>query len=552
MASRDDTAKDETAVQPSTRSSSWAPLGQPAFRAIWIAGFFSSIGSWMHDAGAGWMMTTLAPSAAMVAGVQAATTLPVFLLSLPAGALADIVDRRRFLIFSQSWLMMATGLLGVLTFFDLVTAWSLLAVTFAIGIGLAMSLPAFSAIIPDLVPRRDLAAAVTLNGIAMNGSRAIGPALAGLIVAWSGPATVFLLNSFSFVGLLIVLVRWRARPNRSPLPGERLTGAIRLGLRFARQDRALQAAIIRGASFFCFASAPIALLPLVARNELSGGATTYGILLASFGAGAVSSAFFLPALRARLSPDRMIFVGSLAHAATILGLAHLHTLFTLCPTLFIAGAAWISVMSSVQVAAQLALPAWVRARGLSVVMMAIMGVIALTSTLWGQLADRTSLTVSLTVAALGAVVGLLLAARAKLGSGQHDLTTPQTIIDPNVALPIADNRGPVMVQWSYAIRPQDRQAFADLMRDVRRMRLRNGAIAWGLFHDAAEPTRYIETVIVESWLEYLRQQQRITVADQALQERAFAFNAGEGPPAVAHFIAEPLTKRSRRERRGAP
>lgn len=280
----------EHAAYTNRRPSAWAPLRRPQFRALWIATVVSNIGTWMHDVGASWLMTSLAPSPLMVALVQAATSFPVFFLALPAGALADVVDRRRYLIVTQLWMLVTAALLGTFTWVGMTNAWLLLAFTLALGGGAAMTMPVWAAIAPELVTREELQAAVTLNGLGMNVARAIGPALAGLIVAAFGPAMVFLLNAVSFLGVLAVLFRWRRIPRESALPAERLFGAMRAGLRYARHSKCYK--LMRAAAFFLFASATWALLPLLVRQEIGGGPDVYGLFLTAIGAGPSSPRFF--------------------------------------------------------------------------------------------------------------------------------------------------------------------------------------------------------------------------------------------------------------------
>jgi MFS family permease len=303
-------------------TSPWVPLHNRVFRMLWLASIASNIGSWMHEVGAGWLMTTLAPSPLMVALVQAATTAPVFLLALPAGALADIIDRRRYLIASQIWMMLVAGTLGVLTLLDATTAPILLILTFALGIGTAMMMPAWGAITPELVPRTDLQAAIGLNTMGMNVSRSVGPALAGLIVASLGPGVVFLLNAFSFLGVIAVLKHWQRAPRVSELPAERVVGAIRAGLRYARHSPELRAVFIRCSAFFIFASASWALLPLIVRQELQRGPGTYGVFIACIGIGALVGALLLPRIHTRISRDSIVAVATGLYAIAMLTLAH--------------------------------------------------------------------------------------------------------------------------------------------------------------------------------------------------------------------------------------
>ena len=518
--------------------SPWGPLRRRLFRTLWIATVVSNTGTWMHDVGAGWLMTSLAPTPLMVALVQAATTLPMVFLALPAGALADIVDRRRYLIGTLLWMLAVATLLGLLTLAGLTTAWTLLGFTFALGIGSALMLPAWAALTPELVPRSELLAAVALNSMGMNVSRAIGPALAGLIVAVAGPGVVFLLNAASFLGVMGALVWWRRSPRQSTLPAERFVSALRIGLRYARHAPDLQAVLIRSAAFFLFASAQLALLPWLARQELGGGPELYGFLLACIGGGAVGGALWLPRLRARLSRDPLVAGATILYAGTTLALAYIRNVYWLGGVMLISGAAWITVVSSLMVAAQTALPAWVRARGLAMFMVVFMGGMAGGSALWGQLATDAGIPMALMVAAVGTLLALAATWMFRLGGhDDSDLAPSMHWPAPPVATEPEGERGPVMVMIEYRIDPVKAAAFIAAMQDMRRMRRRGGAFFWELFNDAEDPARFIETFLDESWLEHLRQHERVTVDDRAIQERVAAFHLGGEPPRVSHLLA---------------
>ena len=267
--------------------SAWAPLRRRVFFALWIAALASNLGTWMQNVGAAWLMTSISKSPLMVSLIQTASSLPIFFLALPAGALADIVDRRRLLIFSQVWMMVAAGALGILTLMHATSEWTVLGLSFMLGIGAALNAPAWQAIIPELVPREELAAAVTLNGINFNLARAAGPALGGLMVSSFGAGANFLLNAASFLGVMIVLYEWRRQARPGVLPAERVLGAIRIGIRYVRYAPALRAVLVRTVAFVFGASAMWAVLPLIARYELGLGAAGFGLLLAWFGIGAV-------------------------------------------------------------------------------------------------------------------------------------------------------------------------------------------------------------------------------------------------------------------------
>src|SRR6202035_3752760 len=347
----------------------WSPLSQPVFRWLWIANLASNVGTWFQSVGASWLMTTLSRSTVEVALVQAATSLPMFLLALPAGALADVLDRRRLLLVTQTWMTLAAAGLGLLTLFGGVTPWTLLLFTFLLGLGAALNAPAWQAIVPELVPRAELPAAVALASVSFNIARAAGPALAGLIVAAAGPAATFLLNAVSFVGVLAVLYRWRRAGEETVLPAERVLGAMRTGMRYVRHAPAVQAVIARGSAFILCGSSLWALLPVIASHDLHRGPTGYGILLGALGAGAVAGALALPRLQRDSSADSVVAAATLVFAGATLVLAYIRSFWLLAAAMLLAGGAWLSLLSSLNVAVQTVVPSWVRARALSVYML---------------------------------------------------------------------------------------------------------------------------------------------------------------------------------------
>ena len=520
------------------RASAWTPLRHRLFRGLWFATIASNIGTWMHDVGAAWLMTSLAPSPLMVALVQSATTLPVVLLALPAGALADIVDRRRYLIATQLWMLLTAALLSAFTLAGQTTAGSLLIFTFLLGCGTAMSMPAWSAITPELVPKADLQAAVTVNSLGINISRAIGPAIAGMIIAATGPAAVFLLNALSFLGVLFVLTRWRREPHISNLPAERLVGAMRAGLRYAWHSRPLQAVLIRSGGFVLFASALWALLPLLVKKELASGAGIYGALLACVGAGAVINAFFLPRWRNKLSSDRLVAAATIVYALVMLSVAQLRNVYLLGGAMCVGGAAWISVLSSLQIAAQQALPAWVRARGISLSMTVFMGGMAGGSLLWGQTANLVGIPLALSVAAICALVAAMGTWPFRIGAHEGiDFTPSMHWPTPLVEQELTLDQGPIMVSVEYFVNANNINVFQRLMNDMRRMRQRDGAYYWELFTDTADVNRYVEVFMVESWLEHLRQHERVTVADREFQQRIKDCLSTDTSRSVHHYVA---------------
>lgn len=518
--------------------SPWSPLGNALFRNLWLATIVSNVGTWMQDVGAGWLMTSLSSSPSLVALVEAADSIPVMLLALPAGAVADIIDRRRLLIFVQGYLLLVAGTLGVLTFLELTSAWVLLGFTFALGVGAALAMPAWSAVVPDLVGADELPAAVALNGIAINVSRAVGPAIAGLLVAAVGPWLVFALNALSYIGIIAVLVRWRHEHRKSSLPAERFLSALRIGVRFVMHAPPLKVVLVRGGAFFVFASATWSLFPLIVRQELGRGPEIYGLLLTCIGVGAVSGAMVLPRVRAKLSRDVLVAGASVLYALAALALAYVQVVSLLAVAMLATGVAWISILSALQVSAQLALPPWVRARGLAAFVVIFMGGMALGSILWGQVATRIGIPAALTAAALGMVAATVLTWRFKLGD--HSVIDFSPTMD--WALPVLAETPepdvPVMVTIDYRIRPDKRVEFVAAMQDVREMRKRNGAYFWQLFHDSEDPTHFVETFMDESWLEHLRQHERASVADREIQRVAKQYLAEGQATKSSHWLAD--------------
>lgn len=529
------TETDETNTQSS--ASPWSPLRIVIFRYLWLATLVSNIGTWMHEIGAGWLMTDLAHSPVMVALVQTAVTLPSFLLALPAGALSDILDRRHYLLAVNVWMMCIAALLSILTITGNINEWSLLGLTFGLGIGMAMMIPAWQAIIPEVVPKHELQQAIGLNTMGMNTSRAIGPALAGMIVAVAGSGAVFLLNAFSFLFIILVLWRWRREPYAGNLPAERFASALKIGIRFVRNAPALYTALFRGTSFFLFASALWALLPLIAKVLLQGGPQTFGVLLTTIGIGAVGGALVLPKLRLRFGNDKLIFGGSLLYATALLTTASNYNLFMTLIAMACSGMAWITVMTATQVACQMALPNWVRSRGMSVFFMTMMGSLAGGSYLWGNVAKHTDIPTALLIASLLTIVAAVIARRWSVeGIDQIDHTPSRHWHLPESLAKVHHERSPVMVLIHYQVEEGNEREFLDIMNQLGRIRRRDGAYAWDVLEDAAKAGQYIEYYLVESWLEHLRQHERISNTDRRIQDRIRKLLVKDTTPRVTHYV----------------
>ena len=538
---------DPAPASPNTAASSvgtaLGPLLRPVFRLLWITWLTSNICMWMNDVASAWLMTTLTTSPVMVALVQSASTLPVFLLGLPSGALADILNRRHWFMFTQFWVAANAVLLAAVLFADWITAPLLLALTFGNGIGLAMRWPVYAAIIPELVTRRELPNAVALNGIAMNTSRVIGPVVAGALIASVGTGFVYLLNAVLSLAAGFVIMRWRSEAKPSVLPGERFFGAMRVGFQYVAQSRSMRSVLIRVAIFFLQSTTVFALLPLVAKRLPGGGAWTYTLLLASLGVGAVSAAFFLPRLRVLISRRRLLRDGTLLQAAAMIGVGFAPNVWAAVPAMMVAGAAWLSVVNTMTVITQLSLPDWVRARGMSIYMMVMMGAASGSAALWGQVASMIDVPWTYAMAALVGVSASLLASRLYTDpENEIDLTPARLLQEPVPAFPVEHQMGPVMVTIDYQIDPTRSDEFAAVMRESRANRLQKGALSWGLFHDTNKPGHYIEYFLDDSWADHLRRFDRFTAADAELRERRYSFHTGAEPPRVSRYIAEDMAR----------
>ena len=526
----------------------WEPLRRPMFRDRLAASIVSNTGGWMQDTAGTWLMTALTSSPLLIALMQTAASLPVLLLGVPAGAMADIFDRRRLLLFWAAWMLAAVALLSGLTLAGWVGPGLLLGLTCLLNVGAAMNGPTWQAIVPELVPREQLPIAIALNSAGFNLARAVGPALGGLAVAAFasvvlGAGLVFSLNAVSFVGVLVVLYRWHRTPIfKSALPAERLLGSMRAGVRYVRFEPTVQAILIRAfIQTFCV-SGMWALLAVVAKNDLHHGAMGYGILNGCIGLGAVCAAILLPRLRQRMSADAIVATSAGVFAVTLLAMAWVHYWFPLVVALFLGGMAWTSTASSLNIAVQLSVPAWVQARSLGIYQMVFQGGLALGSAFWGALAERWGAAAALSVAAVALLAGLPIARRFSLTSGTGlDLSpgrlagalnraAPQIVIEPN------PEDGPVLVTVTFRINPGRAAEFIQAAHELGRVRRRDGAVRWALFADPFDPALYMETYVVESWLARQRQLERFTVADLAIRNRVFNFHLEAAPPVVSRMV----------------
>ncbi len=537
-----------TTQQTDRKIHGFEPLAQPLFRNLWIASTVSNLGGWMQDTAGTWLMTVLTPSPLLIALMQTAATLPVVILGLIAGATADIFDRRRLLLFWQAWMLGAVAILSVLTFFNVISPWVLLTLTFLLNIGAAMNSPAWQAIVPELVPRSELPDAISLNSAGFNLAKAVGPALGGLAVAAfvsadKGAASVFLLNSISFVGVILVLYRWQRNPLfKSALPTERIFGSMRSGIRYIRFAPALQNAFARTLFFTFFVSSVWALLPVVARRDLHRGALAgalgYGILNGALGLGAVIGATSLPHVRRLFSADTIIAGSTGIFVATIAALALVPHAWAIIPMLVAGGFAWTSTMSTLNLAVQISVPGWVQARALGAYQMIFAGGMAVGSVIWGVVAEHYSTPKALMSASIGLAVTLPFTLRFHILRGEQPDLSPHQYTQPAPQLGIErdETEGPIRVSVRYIIDPDDYDPFIQAMYRLRDVRLRDGGIRWGVYQDLSDPRHFDETFITESWLEYLRQRERFTASDRAIRDQVWSFHRGKEHPIASYML----------------
>jgi MFS family permease/quinol monooxygenase YgiN len=517
--------------------SAWAPLRHKWFRRLWLAQFASSVGGWMQTVAAQWLMLTLTSAALPVALVQTALSLPVFLVGLPAGALGDVMDRRKLLIVSQAFTLVAAAILAVLTFVGLMTPSLLLAFTFLIGIGGALMAPAWIAVQPELVAREEIPQATAVNAVSINLSRAVGPAIGGVIVAVAGAGAAFAINAFSYVASLITLQRWPHRPDPRPLGAEPFVSAVRTGLMYVRHSPPVQAVLVHASLFLIFSAGLWALLPIVAAHHMHLGSAGYGLLLSMIGLGAVIGAVLLGWARERFGLETVVRACTITFGIGMAMVAATHRLLPALVVLPFMGAAFIGGLSSMSAAAQTALPSWVRARAMAVYLLVFQGTQAVGSVIWGAFAERYGVILALEIAAAGMVVAPLAAAGFPLGLGaHHEREIVPMSTEPVVGPSVDHDTGPVLVMREYEVDPAHTDEFEKAMRLVRGSRRRFGAQRWNLYHDAAQPTRYVETFTANNWQEHLRQHtERMTQADRMMEDLALRYARGE--PQTKHLIS---------------
>jgi MFS family permease len=550
-------------------ASAWSPFRHRLFAAMWGAQFVSNVGSWMQTVAAQWLMLTLTSSAAYVALVQTAAGLPVVLFAVLAGTIGDLVDRRRFLLLTQSLMLVAAVALGALAIAGLVTPWVLLALVFAVGTGQALTSPTWQTLQPELVGPAERPQAISLGAVNQNLARAVGPAIGGVILAATNAGTVFLVNAFTFLAVLGVLAAWHST-SRAPdtLPREHVGEAIRAGGRYIAASPALRVILIRAALFIFFASALWALLPLTARSVLHLGSGGYGLLLGSVGIGAVGGAGLLPRLRARLSPDVMLTAGSIGMAAVTLVLALAQVAAVDAVALVVGGACWILALSTLNSVYQLSLPRWIKARGMSYYLVVFQGGGAIGSAVMGITAGYAGLRVTLAIAAAGLALGPLaalawrfqaippeellpagdwpaphLAAGTEPAEGTGSAGTGSAGTgsagtgSAGTGSVSAEPAGPVLVTVDYVARAGQAGELMAALEETRFSRRRTGAISWRAWQDASDENRILEQFVVASWAEHLRQHERVTKRDQDRLDKVRALADPDQPVTVTHWLA---------------
>jgi MFS family permease len=501
----------------------------------------SNIGTWLQNVAAGWEMTNLSNSPLMVALVQVASALPAFTLAIMAGALADIVDRRRILIIAQVVGALVAALLALSTAVGLLSAPLLLLLTFCMGVQAALQTSAWAANTADIVPRSQLPAAVALGSISFNLSRAAGPAIGGLIVAAFHPALAFALNALSFVAVLAVLLRWKRVLDPPTLPAESLWAAMKSGVRYTREEPAFRALLVRCAGFAIPGTAVFSLLPVVARNSTWSSAYGYSLLLSAIGLGAVAAALLLPRVRQRASRDAIVAGAAVLFAVALAVAAATRHYGWVVAAMPLAGAAWLGTLATLQTAAQTLVPGWVRARALAIYFMTLNGAVAVGGTLWGTLATSVSVPAALGSAAAALLLGLPVLMRYRIAV--HELADVQLTSmrehgeapSPHSLDDVPNDAGPVLVQIEYLVRPEAHAEFIRQMRELGRLRRRDGAYAWECSFDIRDRNRAVETFQVESWLEHLRQHQRLGADFRRLQQHVRGLCAE--PPHARHLLS---------------
>jgi len=487
----------------------------------------------MQSVGAAWLMTSLTNSPLYIALIQTASALPFFLLALPAGSIGDIFDRRKLILGTETWMLGVAVVLAAATIAGVMTPWLLLLLTLGLSVGDAVESPTWRAIFPELVSKEDLPAAMTLNGIEFNLARAVGPGLGGFVVAAVGAGAAFAFNAFSFLGVIAVIAKWKRPARKSTLPAETFRGATSAAIRYVRYSPDIRTLLLRSGVLIFFTSSFWALLPTAAK-ELSKSPLAYGFLLGFFGLGAVLGATVLQRTRSKLSTETLLSLATAMFAAVILSLALLRWPVVLCALMLLGGASWTAVMSLFNIMVQELAPDWVRARVLAVYLFVFQGSVAAGSTLWGYVALRTNVHVTLAVASMGTAACLLLRPLFRLPNTKVDLSIWNHWAEPAMIEEPAPGEGPVLITVKYVVDPAKASEFLHYIHRYQRVRRRDGATSWGVFVDTEAPNIYLESFKVDSWGEHQRQHNRFTVADRELERKVLSYALK--PVVVKHYI----------------
>jgi MFS family permease len=517
-----------------------APLRHGVFRRIWLASLLSNLGLLIQGVGAAWAMTQMTSSADKVALVQTALMLPVMLISMPAGAIADMYDRRVVALISLSISLAGSTALSVLAWLGLVTPQSLLALCFVVGSGMALFGPAWQSSVSEQVPAETLPSAVALNGISYNIARSFGPAIGGIVVATAGAVAAFAANAVLYIPLLVVLFLWRRSSEPSRLPRERLNRAIVSGVRYIANSPSIRIVLARTLVTGVIGGSVSALMPLVARDLLHGGAQTYGIMLGAFGMGAVIGALNIAEVRKRMSGEAAVRACALSMAGAIAAVAMSKSPVLTAAALVIAGAVWMLAVALFNIGVQLSAPRWVAGRSLAAFQASIAGGIAMGSWGWGHLTDvvgvETALLVSAALMFVSPLLGFWLR-MPRIGARNEDA---EVLADPEVRLSLTGRSGPLVVEIEYRVAQESARAFHNVMQEVQLSRQRNGAYGWSIARDIADPELWTERYHCPTWLDYLRQRNRSTQSERALHQRAIDFHLGPDPVRVRRMLERPF------------
>ncbi|MBV36508.1 MAG: MFS transporter [Rickettsiales bacterium] len=522
----------------SNQSSALSPFKYKSFLVMWIATLVSNIGTWMHSVGAGWLMTELSSSALLVSLVQTATTLPVFIFALPAGTLADLFDKHKMLLIINSFMLSVALLLAILVLNEMVTPILLLALTFLLGIGTAFMAPTWQAVIPSLIPKKELPQAVALGSISINVSRAIGPALSGVLIATVALSSPFFVNAITFVFIIVALFWLLKRREKQPaLASKRFWPAIKVGVSHSLYNPALKATMLHILVFMIFANAFWALLPVIIRDNLGANASYYGLVMSLIGIGAVITALYLPKIKNYLTPNRLVLVGTLLVSLATLLFALVSNKIIALILSFTFGCGWMLVLSTINVSAQQALPEWVRARGLAVFMVVFFGGMSLGSVAWGWIAEISTLNTALISSAIGGIACSLLIIKFKLQQGANmDLSPSRHWPTPQVHTQVENDKGPVKIIIHYKISEANRDTFLSKVKDLKASRRRNGAYNWGIYEDTEVEGHFIEHFMEVSWAHHLMHHENVTNEDKPLLDEVKALDEREAGPTVKHYL----------------